>query len=94
MSLPKPVRSPSYHVCILRAWIAERENGAARWCFSLQDADGSERRGFSDFESLVADLRQWVEGIEQPVTTHPPQPSTGENNRWYNIDPGNKSSSR
>ena len=52
-------RPPRYQAYLLRLW-EERPHAdwPAEWRFSLEDPHTGERRGFADFDTLIAFLRQ------------------------------------
>ncbi len=54
-------RSPRRRAFLLRTWAVDRDNTNIQWHFSLQDAESGERRGYADFESMVTDLRAWLQ---------------------------------
>jgi len=65
MSLANTPYTPAGRACLLRVWAVESTDGKRQLRFSLQDTQNNERRGFADFESLVAGLRDLVEEVEQ-----------------------------
>lgn len=54
-----PDRPHHRRACLLRAW--QEGDDSHDWRFSLQNIETGERRGFADFEGLLAGLRLWLE---------------------------------
>ena len=55
-----PALTP-YQTFLLRCWRSDPPAEGGGWRFSLVDAQSGQRRGFSDFDALVAYLREQVE---------------------------------